>query len=127
MCWLVTFSAVVLAWVFFRASSFTGALNVLAGMAGHAGLYLPHGLEPVGYRMPLSEMAPAIAFTGLAYALALGAPNTFELFDLDGGARNREGGWMAETMRVAFVSCLCWLSCFGVLGAAPSEFLYFQF
>ena len=71
VCWLVTFSAVVFAWVFFRASSFAGALNVLAGMAGQAGLYLPHGLEPAGYRMPLSEMAQAIAFTGLAYAIAL--------------------------------------------------------
>ncbi len=36
--WLATFLAVVVAWVFFRAESFSGALAVLSGMAGLNGV-----------------------------------------------------------------------------------------
>ncbi len=42
---IVTFLAVVVAWIFFRASSFTGAFNLLAGMAGMHGIVIPSGLE----------------------------------------------------------------------------------
>ena len=37
---LITFMAVVVAWVFFRAESFAGAINVLQGMSGINGFYL---------------------------------------------------------------------------------------
>ena len=42
---IVTFLAVVVAWVFFRAPSFAGAFNLLAGMAGLHGVVIPSGLE----------------------------------------------------------------------------------
>jgi len=38
---LITFISVVIAWVFFRAESFKGAINVLHGMAGVNGIALP--------------------------------------------------------------------------------------
>ena len=38
---LVTFVAVVIAWVFFRATDFTSAVSILAGMAGQNGVLLP--------------------------------------------------------------------------------------
>ncbi len=38
---VVTFVAVVIAWVFFRAESFAGALTMLEGMAGMHGVILP--------------------------------------------------------------------------------------
>ncbi len=41
---LVTFLAVVVAWVFFRAKSFAAASDVLAGMAGRHGALLPSQL-----------------------------------------------------------------------------------
>ena len=37
----ITFLAVVIAWVFFRADSFTGAIQILKGMAGYNGATLP--------------------------------------------------------------------------------------
>jgi D-alanyl-lipoteichoic acid acyltransferase DltB (MBOAT superfamily) len=37
---LITFMAVVVAWVFFRAESFTSAINILKGMSGVNGFYL---------------------------------------------------------------------------------------
>jgi alginate O-acetyltransferase complex protein AlgI len=42
---VLTFLAVVVAWVFFRAPSFTGAFNLLAGMVGLHGIVIPAGLE----------------------------------------------------------------------------------
>jgi D-alanyl-lipoteichoic acid acyltransferase DltB (MBOAT superfamily) len=42
---LLTFVAVVVAWVFFRADSFASATNVLSGMAGINGISLPTSLE----------------------------------------------------------------------------------
>ena len=42
---ILTFLAVVVAWVFFRAPSFAGAFNLLAGMAGLHGIVIPSGLE----------------------------------------------------------------------------------
>ncbi len=41
---ILTFLAVVVAWVFFRAHSFSGAFNLLAGMAGLHGVAIPSGL-----------------------------------------------------------------------------------
>ncbi len=41
----LTFLAVVLAWVFFRAETFGGALSMLQGMAGLNGLVLPEGWQ----------------------------------------------------------------------------------
>jgi hypothetical protein len=38
-----TFLAVVVAWVFFRATSFDGALTMLAGMSGANGVVVPPG------------------------------------------------------------------------------------
>jgi len=37
---LITFMAILVAWVFFRADSFTGAMNILQGMSGVNGFYL---------------------------------------------------------------------------------------
>lgn len=42
----LTFAAVVVAWVFFRADSFTSAWNLLSGMFGTNGVSLPASLEP---------------------------------------------------------------------------------
>jgi D-alanyl-lipoteichoic acid acyltransferase DltB (MBOAT superfamily) len=46
MGWLATFIAVVISWVFFRADSFTTALNVLRSMFGFNGIQLGTFLEP---------------------------------------------------------------------------------
>ena len=42
---VLTFSAVVIGWVLFRAESLTGALHILSAMAGAGGISLPVGLE----------------------------------------------------------------------------------
>lgn len=42
--WIVTFSCIVFAWVFFRASDFSSALNILSGMVGLNGISLPNAI-----------------------------------------------------------------------------------
>jgi alginate O-acetyltransferase complex protein AlgI len=126
--WLLTFAAVVVAWVFFRATTFTAALHVLAGMIGRAGIYSPWIGQTDGYRMPISEMGPAAIVITFAYVIALASPNTFQLFGSDVRLRGEPlPRWGTGAMRAAVIGALLWLSCFGVFGAAPSEFLYFQF
>ncbi|MGF1541073.1 MAG: MBOAT family O-acyltransferase [Pleurocapsa sp.] len=44
--WLVTFVAVVISWVFFRATNFATATSILSSMLGLNGLQLPQFLEP---------------------------------------------------------------------------------
>lgn len=43
LCWLMTFNAVVLAWVFFRADSVKQALNIVGAMFGLQGIVIPMG------------------------------------------------------------------------------------
>ncbi len=43
LCWAVTFLAVIVAWVFFRASDFTSGFAMLRAMAGQNGIALPSG------------------------------------------------------------------------------------
>lgn len=44
LAWVGTFSCVVFAWVFFRASDFSSALNMLSGMVGLNGISLPNAV-----------------------------------------------------------------------------------
>ena len=58
----VTFLAVVVAWVFFRAPNFTAAATILAGMAGMNGAALPSGLE-----FAFKPLQPLLDLLGIAY------------------------------------------------------------
>jgi alginate O-acetyltransferase complex protein AlgI len=60
LAWALTFSAVVVAWVLFRADSFGGALRMLAGMTGAGGIALPQRLLDT-----VIAMVPAVAHLGL--------------------------------------------------------------
>lgn len=42
--WLLTFVAVIVGWVFFRATNFSSATSILEGMAGFNGFELPNGI-----------------------------------------------------------------------------------
>jgi hypothetical protein len=49
--WLITFLAVVVAWVFFRSESFAAAKYMLRGMAGRNGLGAPGELSYLGQQL----------------------------------------------------------------------------
>lgn len=121
---VVTFVAVVLAWVFFRAASIDVALAVLRAMAGGTLTPLMRGAA-MGRIMPLGACLAWLAGCAL---IAFCAPNAYRW--LGRGIRDQlerrwdgaRGGCLLGAMLVA---CLLLL----VIGATRgvSEFLYFNF
>lgn len=114
----ITFLAVVVGWVFFRAASVDDAVVMLRGMAGFgegAGLAAIKGRD--------------LLWLGLTAAIALFAPNTNELFrmaipakavDVEPAPLWRLSRGHALLASVVFVAAILHLS-------RVSEFLYFQF
>ena len=70
---LLTFLAVVVAWVLFRAESLDGATNVLAGMIGAHGLHMPSVLAELKWDEAYRQIALLLVIVWLA-------PNTVEVF-----------------------------------------------
>ncbi len=139
---LLTFSAVVVAWIFFRADGFATAFDVIGGMAGRNGLSLPNGLAP--YAASLQWLPVPYSFSGitwidvggpglpalaLAMVLAFAAPNTQELFWRFCGRQQAP-----QAARLSWAPHRLWSTGLAALfiGCVLSmnrvtEFLYFQF
>ncbi len=121
---LVTFGCVVVAWVFFRASSLGAAVVLLKGMAGLNGFVA-------------TDASPAtkLQLMGLASLLALSwtAPNAYQILDRFSPALQepRSSGtwltWRPSLVWAASLAVLAALSLAQMLSGAPSEFIYFQF
>src|SRR6201988_5278831 len=85
--WAITFFAVVIAWVFFRARTFAGAWQMLAGLFGFeagSSAYASPGILRL-MDLPLLVGEPLLLLIGggavaLALAIALGLPNVPQLF-----------------------------------------------
>ncbi len=110
----LTFLAVVIAWVFFRADSFSSALTVLTGMA-----------SPANIALGRDEMADLLLISFYA-ALAWFAPNTQTLMSYD--HRNRTVGAGASGLRPLSLYAAAAVLAFAILGIQQhSEFIYFRF
>ncbi|MGK5030055.1 MBOAT family O-acyltransferase [Janthinobacterium sp. MDT1-19] len=143
---VLTFLAVMLAWIFFRAPDVSTAWDIAGALVGANGVSLPRGLASHATSLAQWGMHPAfdgirwieLAGPGLpvllgAMLLAFRAPNTQEIFFLYEPAIERifqpAGRWSfiwRPTRRwsvgfaVLFVACI-----FGM--NRVTEFLYFQF
>ncbi len=147
--WLITFLAVVIGWVFFRAETWDAAINVLTGMTGMDGRfvvtvgYLPF-IEPftgllgeakVTYQQLLYYDGRTQAGTlAVCLALVLLLPNTQEWMrryypstDLVKPKRKipKLLLWRPNRAWAAFTIVLIGIAL--VANMQPSEFLYFQF
>jgi alginate O-acetyltransferase complex protein AlgI len=112
----LTFLAVVIAWVFFRAQDMTTALSVLSKMA-----------DPSDIAFGRVEMVYAL-FVAIYAALAWFAPNTQEIMGYDHKNRNVGEGLRAQRMRPLFLYASAAVLAFGILGIQQhSEFIYFRF
>jgi alginate O-acetyltransferase complex protein AlgI len=143
---IITFLAVMLAWVFFRAPDLTSALDILGAMLGANGVSLPHGLAPFAEWFGRLGMAPQfdgirwIDFGGpgvpalmAALLIAFFAPNTQEIFGhyepcIEKIVRHQHKpalSWSpSKRWCMAFVALF--IACvFGM--NRVTEFLYFQF
>jgi alginate O-acetyltransferase complex protein AlgI len=140
---LLTFLAVVIAWVFFRATDIDAALRILDGMAGVNGAYLPERYQDrwgeysqvvemmgVGFKDTLFEGSKVISSILLLLLVVWLAPNTHTI--MRNYAPVIESS--KQESRITFKPNLIWgsvvllmlLSSFLNLGEV-SEFLYFQF
>ena len=138
----LTFLAVVVGWVFFRADSIATAMAMLRGMAGSNGFVL-------GDSLPLSLLNTKHVFFVMATGLAIawGLPNVRQLFlkyhptcdepDKEDWALATEGGfyrrwmqlfvWKNTTRQGLFYGVLFFIILVTMASASKSEFLYYQF
>jgi D-alanyl-lipoteichoic acid acyltransferase DltB (MBOAT superfamily) len=136
LCWAVTFFAVVIAWVFFRARTAAGAwqmLGSLFGFAAGSSAYASPGILRV-MDLPILVGEGSLLLIGgcivaLALAIALGPPNVPQLFRYREFRRAPERGalvrWRPSAAWALFTALAFAISLFGMWQRL--EFLYFQF
>jgi alginate O-acetyltransferase complex protein AlgI len=120
---LLTFTCVVVAWVFFRAPSIASAFTLLKGMAGLQGMSAA-GAPYVSNQQILS--------IGLLMALSWLAPNAYQILGRHSPALQdvRPAAvltWKPSLTWAAGLGILAALSFAQIFSGAPSEFIYFQF
>ncbi|MEH2612253.1 MBOAT family O-acyltransferase [Bradyrhizobium sp. AZCC 1693] len=112
----LTFLAVVIAWVFFRAHDMPTALHLLSKMA-----------DPSDIAFGRVEMVYAL-FVAIYAALAWFAPNTQEIMGYDHKNRAVGENLRAQRMKPLFLYASAAVLAFGILGIQQhSEFIYFRF
>jgi alginate O-acetyltransferase complex protein AlgI len=126
LAWPTTFLAVVIGWVFFRASSMSVAFDVLRGMFG--GTYagdVTHNILGLNRIMPVNQ---CIVWLMVLAALSFFAPNAYELIGkgelkpLEDRLDHSGGALLLGAMLVLTLLLLAISETRGV-----SEFLYFNF
>ncbi|MBR0931314.1 MBOAT family protein [Bradyrhizobium diazoefficiens] len=112
----LTFLAVVVAWVFFRAATVEWALRVLRAMA-----------DPSNIVFGREEIA-ALVMVAIYAALVWLAPNTQSIMGYDHAGRRVGEALRAGRMRPLFLYGASLVLAFGILGIqSHSEFIYFRF
>jgi D-alanyl-lipoteichoic acid acyltransferase DltB (MBOAT superfamily) len=136
LSWAITFFAVVIAWVFFRAKTMAGAwqmLGSLFGLAADSSAYLSPGILRV-MDLPILVGEQRLLLIGgclvvLTLVIALGLPNVPQLFRYREYRRAPERGafvsWRPNGAWAAFAALAFAISLFGMWQRL--EFLYFQF
>ncbi len=120
--WLTTFIAVVVAWVFFRASDFETAGRILISMCSSPS---PDGLLPMFWNSGLDPTRGALLI-GFCALLALVPVNSNTLFDrLLGHCRHSEG--LTWGVLGAATTATCALVFVNEFRSGSSPFIYFNF
>ena len=146
ICWIVTFLAVIVAWVFFRADSVESAVKILKGMVGGYGVSVPGFLPEFGFLVhsgitPLSNVSPVVAGVGIVVALgiALLLPNLFDMTQEYQTALVNEKQYRIKRidplgLHISYRLSVRWCVIVGIVAViaiisvqTTSEFLYFQF
>jgi alginate O-acetyltransferase complex protein AlgI len=136
---LITFLAVVVGWVFFRAKTFGAAVSIMKGMFGMNGLVLPYAMSNLVKRLGLNSVQ--VGFTGVGTStlvviatlllIAFTMPNTQEITRL---ARPTIERVISRSRLLVWRPSVGWAVAAGLLLSLAmlrlnrvSEFLYFQF
>ncbi|WP_460804552.1 MBOAT family O-acyltransferase [Microbulbifer agarilyticus] len=145
---IITFFAVCVAWAFFRAETFSGAIAILIGISGGNGLTLPNELVNLA-PMLLSGYAESHTVTALgafphikgyiliflSMMMAMLAPNSFQIREFCFSSTEpsipvKKHTWISAWITGAcmFIAGITLGLCLKVLAFSPStEFLYFNF
>jgi len=137
---VLTFLAVVTAWVFFRAPSLSAAFNILQGMAGLHGVVLPEewqaALAPgaaglaFGYLQAFGGTRQVV-WVAVLLAMAWGLPNSQQFVAwLRTGVISRAGAYVAQSRSWSMLGALSVLiSLLAMINGSRgvSEFIYFNF
>ena len=147
LAWSVTFLAVVVAWVFFRATTYDGALNMMTGMMGFNGIVLPESYQFLANKISGLDTGAVNYFYGLRQYLILMLlvlvvvfmPNTQQMMrsfepayrynEIYGKdvSKHRIGGFQIRLNHVTGIA-LSILFVYLLFNLTKvSEFLYFQF
>jgi alginate O-acetyltransferase complex protein AlgI len=136
----VTFLAVLVGWVVFRAQSFAGAQRMLLGLVGGGGLELPPSYRGLFEKLGLSRLLgsslrfedaatfpgiPLLAFLALLLVVVFVAPNSDELVTRGESLAATPGRLRLELLG-GLAMGLVLATCLAALGG-HSEFLYFRF
>ena len=123
IAWFLTFNFVNLAWVFFRANTFTDALKVIRGMLGLNGIILPSSWADklamfstnsfAAYQ--LTDIRNAFIFVILGLVITLACKNSIELKDK----------FKPNILYLLWAAILALIAFTQLTGV--SEFLYFNF
>lgn len=132
LSWFVTFLAVVVSWVFFRAHTFAAALSMLRGMIGMNGV--PHALTDFVI-IDAYSWKTAVCVVIVLLLVAWFAPNTEEymsgyapsLFAQETKPAWKIFRWEPTTVHAAVLTCITVAACTFLIFSKKSEFLYFQF
>jgi D-alanyl-lipoteichoic acid acyltransferase DltB (MBOAT superfamily) len=119
----LTFAAVVVAWVFFRAATIAGAWTLLRGMAGANGLHV----ESAPY-VSNQQILSILLLLGVCWFL----PNAYQVLgrfspalqEVETGPRLH---WRMGWVWAGGLGLLAALSLSQIFSGTPSEFIYFQF
>jgi alginate O-acetyltransferase complex protein AlgI len=113
---ILTFTAVVIAWVFFRADSLSTAIYVLGRMADPGNIAFG--------RLEIAQALFIMVYAGIAWF----GPNTQQIMGYDHANRTVGQGLRAWQMRPLFIYAGAAVLAFGILGIQQhSEFIYFRF
>ena len=123
IAWFLTFNFVNLAWVFFRANTFSDALKVIRGMLGLNGIILPSSWADklamfstnsfAAYQ--LTDIRNAFIFVILGLVITLACKNSIELKDK----------FKPNILYLLWAAILALIAFTQLTGV--SEFLYFNF
>jgi len=157
IAWIITFVAVVVGWVFFRATSFDSAITILQGMSGLNGVSIPNGimvrlgflqeiLQTLGVSAHLGAGGRDFIYTWLwvltILPLVLILPNTQDLFYKVGGSLSNKNyqynnalwPFHSKLNQIYWKKNKLWVTvisialvCGFLTLTQVSEFLYFQF
>lgn len=118
ICWIVTFNFINITWVFFRAESLQGALNLLKGMFGIVWVEIPHKARLIPHFLEnIYGKNDTLIYITLAFIMCLGLKNSVDI----------TGKFRVSIMWAIFTMIILYTSIIMLIINPYSEFIYFNF